>query len=151
MHQPSASNMYSYTVVHAFVTRRLDYSCLVFVGLHLSLTAHLDWVYCSVAYLIGSIANYAPISSYTWDTLHWLPIQQCICYRMAALVLCCLLGAALIYSVALFWLWLAVEHFAKPLVVSSWFPVWAPRPCILDCYSFYLEFIPLRASIATKE
>ena len=55
--------------------------------------------------------------------LHWLPIQQRIYYRVAALVWHCLLGTAPVYTcrnyVALFQPWLAVERCVPPLVVSS--------------------------------
>jgi len=41
------------TLVHAFVTNRLDYCCSVLVGLPLTLTARLDRILRSAARLIG--------------------------------------------------------------------------------------------------
>src|SRR6218665_1011054 len=45
------------TLVHAFITSRLDHSCSVLVGLPLTLTARLDRVLCSDACLIGVSLN----------------------------------------------------------------------------------------------
>ena len=38
--------------------------------------------------------HYGSVSAYMRDTLHWLPIAQRICYRIAVLVWRCLLGSA---------------------------------------------------------
>jgi len=85
------------TLVHAFVTSRLDHCCSVLVGLPLTLTAHLDRVLRSAARLIGGVPKYTSISGYMRDTLHWLPIRQRIFYRVAVLVWHCLLGIAPVY------------------------------------------------------
>src|SRR6218665_52305 len=71
------------TLVHAFVTSRLDHCCSVLVGLHvpLTMTDPLDRVLRSAARLIGGVTKYASISGYMRDTLHWLPIRQRIFYR----------------------------------------------------------------------
>src|SRR6218665_44395 len=53
----------------------------------------------SAARLIGRIPKYDHISIYMRDILHWLPAQQRIEYRMAALVWRCLLGLAPAYLV----------------------------------------------------
>src|SRR6218665_579818 len=74
------------TLVHAFVTSRLDHCCSVLAGLHLTLTARLDRVLRSAARLIGGVPKYSFISGYMRDTLHWLPIRQRIFYRVAVLV-----------------------------------------------------------------
>src|SRR6218665_1823357 len=85
------------TLVHAFVTSRLDHCCSVLVGLPLTLTAHLDRVLRSAARLIGGVPKFATISGYMRDTLHWLPIRQRIFYRVAVLVWHCFIGVAPVY------------------------------------------------------
>ena len=89
------------TLVHAFVTSRLDYCCSILVGLPQLLISRLDRVLRSAARLIGRIPKYASVSSYMRDTLHWLPISQRIEYRIASLVWRCLLGCAPTYLVEL--------------------------------------------------
>src|SRR6218665_1432265 len=78
----------------SFVTSRLDHCCSVLVGLPLTMTARLDRVLRSAAFLIGGVPKYASISGYMRDTLHWLPIRQRIFYRVAVLVWHCLIGFA---------------------------------------------------------
>ena len=82
------------TLVHAFVTSRLDQCSSVLVGLPLGLIGRLDRVLRSAARLIGHLPKYAPVSAYMRDVLHWLPVSQRISYRVAALVRRCLLGCA---------------------------------------------------------
>src|SRR6218665_602563 len=81
-------------LVHAFVTSRLDHCSLILAGLPLAHTARLDRVLRCAARLIGCIPKYGSVSAYMRDTLHWLPIAQRICYRIAVLVWRCLLGSA---------------------------------------------------------
>src|SRR6218665_1837129 len=56
------------TLVHAFVTSRLDHCCSVLVGLPLTMTARLDRVLRFAARLIGGVPKYASISGYMHDT-----------------------------------------------------------------------------------
>src|SRR6218665_66724 len=93
----SLSHKSAATLVHVFVTSWLDHCCSVLVGLALTLTAHLYRVLRSAARLIMGVPKYALISDYMCDTLHWLPIQQRIFYRVAVLVWHCLLGIAPVY------------------------------------------------------
>jgi len=93
----SLSHAAAATLIHAFVTSRLDHCCSILVGLPLVLTARLDRVLRSAARLIGRIPKCAPVSAFMRDTLHWLPISQRISYRIAALVWRCLLGCAPAY------------------------------------------------------
>lgn len=81
-------------LVHAFVTSRLDHCSSILAGLPLAQTARLDRVLRCAARLIGRIPKYGSVSAYMRDTLHWLPIAQRICYRIAVLVWRCLLGSA---------------------------------------------------------
>ena len=85
------------TLVHAFVTSRLDFCCSILVGLPLALIARLDRVLRSAARLIGRIHKFASVSAYMHGTLHWLPVSQRVEYRIAALVWRCLLGYAPTY------------------------------------------------------
>src|SRR6218665_3462280 len=81
-------------LVHAFVTSRLDHCSSILAGLPVPQTARLDRVLRCAARLIGRIPKYGSVSAYMRDTLHWLPIAQRICYRIAVLVWWCLLGSA---------------------------------------------------------
>ena len=93
----SVSHAAAATLIHAFVTSRLDHCCSILMGLPLALTARLDRVLRSAARLIGRLPKRASVSAYMHDTLHWLPISQRINYRIAALVWRCLLGCAPVY------------------------------------------------------
>src|SRR6218665_1232871 len=68
----------------------------VFVGLPLTLIAHLDSPSFRCSPLWG-VPKYASISGYMRDTLHWLPIRQRIFYRVAVLVWHCHIGFAPVY------------------------------------------------------
>ena len=85
------------TLVHSFVTARLDYCCSLFAGLPTVRLNCLDRVLRSAARLIGRIPKYDHISAYMRDVLHWLPLKQRIEYRTAALVWRCMLGLAPAY------------------------------------------------------
>src|ERR1700733_5175586 len=82
------------TLVHAFVTSRLDYCSLLYAGLPRIRLGCLDRVMRSAAGLIGHISKYEPVSDYMHTVLHWLPSEQRITYRLAALIWRCLLGLA---------------------------------------------------------
>jgi len=85
------------TLVHAFVTTRLDYCCSLYAGLPAVRLGCLDRILRSAARLIGRKPKYDHISGYMLDVLHWLPSEQRIAYRTAALVWRCLLGFAPAY------------------------------------------------------
>ena len=93
---PSAAS----TLIHCFVTARLDYCCSLYAGLPASRLGCLDRVFHSAARLIGRIPKFAHVSSFMRDVLHWLPIEQRIEYRIAALVWRCSLGIAPSYLVS---------------------------------------------------
>src|SRR6218665_2048179 len=90
---PSATS----TLVHAFVANRLDYCCLLYAGLPACRLGSLDRVLRSAARLIGGIPKFAHVSQYMLNVLHWLPAEQRISYRIAALVWRCLVGLAPVY------------------------------------------------------
>ena len=67
---------------------------MLYAGLPASRLGCLDQVFRSAAHLIGHIPKFAHVSSFMSDVLHWLPIEQRIEYRIAALVWRCSLGVA---------------------------------------------------------
>src|SRR5688572_4614604 len=81
-------------LVHAFVTSRIDHCCSILVGLLLGVLGRLDRVLRSAARLIGRIPKFGSVSAYMRDELNWLPVDQRIPYRVAALVSRCILGCA---------------------------------------------------------
>src|SRR5688572_13330440 len=87
---PSATSI----LIHSFITARLDYCCSLYAGLPAGRLGCLDRVFHSAARLIGRIPKFAHVSSFMRDVLHWLPIEQRIEYRIAALVWRCSLGIA---------------------------------------------------------
>src|SRR6218665_3802409 len=67
--------------------------------------------------------HYGFVSAYMRDALHWLPIGQRICYRIAVLVWRCLLGSApvtFVSSVDRFLVYLDAEPFVPLLPASYW-------------------------------
>ena len=54
------------------------------MGLPLALNARLDRVLRCAARLIGRVPKYGSVSAYMRDTLHWLPIDQRISYRIVS-------------------------------------------------------------------
>src|SRR6218665_1538364 len=83
------------TVVHAFVTSRIDCCCCsLLAGLSVGTLARLDRVLRSAARLVGVLSKFSFITAYMRDVLHWLPISERIQYRITAMVSCCVLGCA---------------------------------------------------------
>jgi len=54
--------------------------------------------------MIGGVPRFGHITDYMRDALHWLPVQQCIHYRISSIVWHCVLGNALSYLLELFFL-----------------------------------------------
>src|SRR6218665_176879 len=81
------------TLVHAFVTSRIDCCCSLLAGLPGTL-ARLDRVLRSAARLVGGLSKFSSITAYIRDVLHWLPISERIQYRITAMVSRCVLGCA---------------------------------------------------------
>jgi hypothetical protein len=76
---------------------RLDYCCSLYVGLPVGRLECLDRILRSAARLIGHIPEFDHVFGYMRDVLHWLPSEQRIVYRIAALVWNYLLGLAPAY------------------------------------------------------
>src|SRR6218665_4088661 len=85
------------TLVHSFITSRLDYCSSLYFGLPATRLNCLDRVMRSAARLIGRVSKFDHISAYTRDVLHWLPLRQHIEFRVAVLVWNPLIGQAPAY------------------------------------------------------
>ena len=146
------------TLVHAFVTSRLDYCCSLYAGLPAVRLGCLDGIMRSAARLIGRIPKYGHVSGYMLDVLHWLPSEQRIAYRTAALVWRCLLGFAPAYlrelccpvlsargsrSLRSSEQGLLLVPFARTSTMQNRaFSVGAPRPGVASLWSFALFLGP---------
>src|SRR6218665_2597646 len=89
------------TLVHSFITIRLDYCLSLYSGLPSVRLASLSRVLRSEARLIGQIPKFGHVSSYMLEVLHWLPIRQRIEYRVTSMVWRCQLGLAPTYLIDL--------------------------------------------------
>ena len=89
------------TLVHAFVTSRIDHCNAVLHGSSAYLLYRLQSVLNSAARLILNIPKFSRISSAIRDKLHWLPIEGRIRYKIALLVQLCIAGKAPEYLVEL--------------------------------------------------
>ena len=74
------------TLVHSFVTARLDYCLSLYSGLPSARLTCLDRILRSAARLIGQIPRFDHVSNYMLEVLRWLPVRQRIEYRIASLV-----------------------------------------------------------------
>src|SRR6218665_3769127 len=74
------------TLIHAFITARLDYCSSLYAGLPVGRLRCLDRVLRTAACLSGRIPKFGHVSRYMLDVLHWLPLQQRISYRIISLV-----------------------------------------------------------------
>src|SRR6218665_3177422 len=52
--------------------------------------------------MIGGVPRFGHITDYMRDVLHWLPVQQCIHYRISSIVWQCVLGNVPSYLLELF-------------------------------------------------
>src|SRR5208282_3406823 len=85
------------TLVHAFVTSRVDYCNSVFVGSTVSFTKRLQSILNAAARLITFKKRNDHITPVLRDELHWLPVRQRITYKIALMVYRCLHGSAPAY------------------------------------------------------
>src|SRR6218665_3980709 len=85
------------TLVHSFVTSRLDYCSSLYIGLRATRLNCLHRVLRSAARLIGRVSKFDHISAYMRDVLHWLPLRQPIEFRVAVLIWYSLIGQAPAY------------------------------------------------------
>ena len=85
------------TVVNAFVTSRMDYCNSILYGASAIHIRPLQNLFNAAARLILHKGKYDRITAAIRDSLHWLPVQQRIEYKICVLVYKCLHQAAPIY------------------------------------------------------
>jgi len=108
------------TLVHAFVTSRIDSWSSLLAGLPLGTLARLDRVLRSAA---RGLSKFSPITAYMRDVLHWLPTSPWIQYRITVLVSRCVLCCAPSYlrdSAAQCRFWQRIGCCVLLRGVSSW-------------------------------
>ena len=82
------------TLVHAFVTSRVDHCNGLLCGSHSYLLERLQSLLNSAARLVLNIPKFSHISAAIRDELHWLPIRRRIDFKIALMVRHCWVGAA---------------------------------------------------------
>lgn len=80
------------TLVHAFVTSRIDYCNAVLYGVTATVTRRLQAVLHAAARLITGVRRNEHITSTIRDTLHWLPVSQRITFKVALMTFDCVRG-----------------------------------------------------------
>ena len=93
------------TLVHAFITSRIDYCNALLYSVADGVIRRLQSVLHAAARLITGIRRYEHVIPTLRDTLHWLPISQRITFKIAlmmfdcrtTLVMCALLYTPLLY------------------------------------------------------
>jgi len=83
--KPFLSKQHFETVIHAFVTTRLDYCNALYVGVSGSSIAHLQMVQNAAARLLTGTRKYEHISPIL-SSLHWLPIYHRIHFKILLFV-----------------------------------------------------------------
>ena len=82
------------TLVHSFVSARLDYCLSLYAGLPSGRLSSLDRILRAAARLIGHLPKFGHVTNYMLEVLHWLPVRQRIEYRISSLIWRCQLGLA---------------------------------------------------------
>ena len=71
------------TLVHAFISSRVDYCNVLLYGLPNTIIRRVQAVLHAAARLITGIRRYDHITPAIRDTLHWLPVSQRITFKIA--------------------------------------------------------------------
>ena len=100
MDKPSAE-----TLIHAFVTNKLDYCNLLFVGLSSGNLAKLQLMQNNAVRTVLKLNSHSSVSEHLKD-LHWLPVRARIYFRYLVLIFKCLNN-------------MAPEQLAEKLQISS--------------------------------
>ena len=79
------------TLLHAFITSRLDYCNSLLLGVTDQQLKRLQSVQNATARLVTGARRFDHITA-VLQSLHWLPVRQRICYKIALLVHKCLNG-----------------------------------------------------------
>ena len=74
------------TLVHAFVSSRIDYCNSLLIGLPKVRLLPLQSVLNSAARLIARLPRYSHISTYMFEQLHWLPLSARIQFKILILI-----------------------------------------------------------------
>lgn len=88
------------TLVHAFVSSRLDYCNSVLAGVSGQLLRRLQVIQNAAARLVTGVRKYEHMTP-VLHSLHWLPIRQRITFKTAVIVFKCLHGQAPPYLIEL--------------------------------------------------
>ena len=85
------------TLVHAFISSRVDYCNAVLDGTAAGVVRRLQMVLHAAARLITGVRWTEHITPILRDTLHWLPVQQRITYKIALMAFNCIRGTCPAY------------------------------------------------------
>ena len=108
-----------HTLIHAFVTSRLDHCCPILVSLPLASSNCLSRpsLCCKCYWAHPKI----PLSQLICMTLLWLPVAQHISYRIAVLLWRCLLGSTPAYLCPSIALLSGIWYIVLLLLAKFWF------------------------------
>src|SRR5688572_30853382 len=98
-----------------------------YIGLSASNTHKLESILNAAARLIGAIRKFAHISGYIRGTLHWLPIQQRVNFKILSLMRNCLVGVTPSYLLRSFCTFVS----SLPLCGLRPVALWLSLACIL--------------------
>src|SRR6218665_3182965 len=110
------------TLVHAFVTSRLDYCSTLYIGLPAARLGCIERVIRTAARLIGGIPRTGHVSAYMLDVLHWHQRTQFTPIIRTGVTLCS---------------FCSYNH--------------NPGPCILGGWSLCVEWASVVAKIASQD
>ena len=121
----SVSSEVLQTLIHAFVINRIDYCSSIYLGLPRYRLASLQSVLNSAARLIARLPRFSPISAYSLEHLHWLPISLRIQLRVLIHVLRSLTACAPAYVSDLVLRPLSPTA-SRPLRSLTWLDLYVP-------------------------
>ena len=78
------------TLVHAFVSSRVDYCNAIYAGISEAVARKLQSILNAAARLVTKTKRFAHITPVLRDELHWLPVRQRVDYKLASTVYRCL-------------------------------------------------------------
>jgi hypothetical protein len=93
----SLSSAALHSLIHSFITTRLDFCNSALYGSSAFLLQRLQSIQNAAARLILNIPKFEHISAAIRDSLHWLPIKKRIDFKLCLLVRNCLVGVAPAY------------------------------------------------------